>query len=171
MRRPAGTPQKCTRGEECGGEVGCNPATSPKTKSTSVGAAAKTKSTSVGVAAGVAAHPKRNQPRWRQPCNLTQNEINLGGGSLGQPPASKSTSVGAASDGGDTPFWRGDGKELFYASVHGIMAVPIASREGRPMPGPPERLFSGKFDLVGVTADGSRLRMIVNWINGSASPR
>jgi Tol biopolymer transport system component len=52
--------------------------------------------------------------------------------------------------GGNLPAWRADGKELYYSSPEGLMAVPVDSTEGF-RSGPPVRLFA--FDRF-VTAEG-----------------
>jgi len=69
-------------------------------------------------------------------------------------------------DGGRSPRWRSDGKELFYlSSDENMMAVPISIR-GEPRIGKPYRLFAanlragGEGALYGVSSDGLRFLMI-----------
>ena len=84
---------------------------------------------------------------------------------------------------GDSPAWRGDGKEIFYLTSDGtIMAVPVESNEGSFRPGAPRALFRtpmkpGRFRDYDVTRDGKRfllnvpiatseeepIRIVVNW--------
>lgn len=81
--------------------------------------------------------------------------------------------------GGNTPRWRKDGKELFYAQPDGkIMAVDIAATAVAVQAGPPKPLFStlGSTPYYEVTPDGQRFlvaereknseppfTVIVNW--------
>jgi hypothetical protein len=50
----------------------------------------------------------------------------------------------ASANGGDSPLWSPDGRELYYRSGDAVMAVPV---KGSPAlsPGKPEILFRGKY--------------------------
>jgi len=67
----------------------------------------------------------------------------------------------ASTDGGKTPRWRPDGRELFYLDDLGrIVAVPFPPG-GAPRPGEPEVLFDGRLEDAAdrqfdVAADGQR---------------
>jgi eukaryotic-like serine/threonine-protein kinase len=89
--------------------------------------------------------------------------------------------------GGIQPLWRGDGGELFYLTLQGVlMAVDIA-KGASPIPGGPRRLFDtplhpspGLFQYA-VTADGQRfliiekkgetITILMNWHDSRASSR
>jgi hypothetical protein len=66
-------------------------------------------------------------------------------------------------DAGRIPKWRGDGKELFYLSQRGLMAVPIELTRDGITPGLPQPLFVigapvfGPTSTYDATADGQRL--------------
>jgi hypothetical protein len=76
-----------------------------------------------------------------------------------------------SSSGGEEPQWRGDGKELFYASgpaqaVPTIMAIDIADHNGALAAGIPHPLFQVRLKQGGrnrwvVTADGKKFLAIV----------
>ena len=77
--------------------------------------------------------------------------------------------VTISTNGGKSPAWSGDGRELFYREVSGsgsMMAVKIAVEEGKLGAGIPEPLFEGKFlstrytRSYDVTRDGQRFLMI-----------
>jgi eukaryotic-like serine/threonine-protein kinase len=67
-------------------------------------------------------------------------------------------------DGGGEPKWRGDGREIFYASPAGrVMAVAVRIAADRLEVGLPAELFqlarfrpSGEFDDYAVSGDGQR---------------
>jgi Tol biopolymer transport system component len=42
--------------------------------------------------------------------------------------------------GGQAPAWRGDGREVYFSSPEGAIAVAVTDRSGALEPGPPERL-------------------------------
>jgi Tol biopolymer transport system component len=85
---------------------------------------------------------------------------------------------------GRIPKWRGDGKELFYLSQRGLMAVPIELTDEGVTPGSPQPLFVigapvfGPTSAYDVTADGQRffsnarhgqptaepLTVVINWL-------
>ena len=82
-----------------------------------------------------------------------------------------------STSGGMSPRWRGDGRELFYATPdYKIVAVPILPGPGF-QPGPPVVLFEKPNNGFDVAADGQRflvnalpddlgvqpLAMVVNW--------
>lgn len=67
--------------------------------------------------------------------------------------------------GGSDPFWRGDGKELFYLNGNKLMAVKVKGDGESFQSGTPEQLFeapllspSGRY-RYDVTADGKRFLM------------
>jgi len=66
--------------------------------------------------------------------------------------------------GGQRPAWSPDGTELFYAEESAVMRVPVDTRGSRFVAGPPERLFSGPFDLsymsYAVSKDGTHFIMV-----------
>jgi hypothetical protein len=76
-----------------------------------------------------------------------------------------------STDGGVSPVWRGDGKELFYVKPNGraggvrMMAVAIDVQSGLSA-GAPKTLFSGQYEMnlparsYDVTADGHRFLLI-----------
>ena len=71
-----------------------------------------------------------------------------------------------SSGGGIEPFWRGDGKELFYrAADRSLMAVDIQAGAGLEV-GTPHALFPGRFDLLSgrnhyqPSADGQRFLVV-----------
>ena len=85
--------------------------------------------------------------------------------------------VRVSTSGGGLPYWRRDGKELFYSSAGQAMAVPIASdANGAIEAGTPKRLFAVEGGPVSTT-DGQRflvartldevapppITVIVNW--------
>jgi Tol biopolymer transport system component len=81
--------------------------------------------------------------------------------------------------GGDQPWWRADGKELFFVGADGkIVAVPVNADPGaKPFlePGAPKPLFDGHLSRTGgtpifqynVTSDGKRFLLVTT---GAASP-
>jgi len=75
-------------------------------------------------------------------------------------PTAAST-IRVSTDGGDSPRWRGDGRELFYVDDNGrMMAVPIQLGE-RPEIGSPQPLFDARLEesadaQYDVSADGQR---------------
>jgi hypothetical protein len=79
--------------------------------------------------------------------------------------------------GGFQPLWRGDGRELFYATPEGsIMAVSISLGGDRVQSGPPVMLFNPDLEIAGlrnrfvVTADGQRFLVLKSIANRRASP-
>ena len=70
-----------------------------------------------------------------------------------------------STDGGQQPLWGPDGRELFYWSNAGLMAVPVET-EPNFMPGNPELLFNlGAYSYsagrnYAVAPDGERFLMI-----------
>ncbi|MBK5254789.1 MAG: PD40 domain-containing protein [Vicinamibacteria bacterium] len=63
--------------------------------------------------------------------------------------------------GGNEPRWRPDGRELFYLAPGGRMQVVPVTPGPTFTAGPPQTLFSGRFDTSGnkvydVSADGKR---------------
>jgi Tol biopolymer transport system component len=74
-----------------------------------------------------------------------------------------------SSGGGIEPQWRGDGQELFFASLEApakIMAVEIEERNGAIVPGRPHVLFETRLTSVArnrwvVTPDGKRFLVVV----------
>jgi len=75
-------------------------------------------------------------------------------------------------NGGERPRWRGDGKELFYVSMDGLMAAPIeASGEGMRATAP-TKLFDldpNDFLLWDLSRDGQRF-LVAKRITGGANP-
>ncbi len=87
-----------------------------------------------------------------------------------------------STDGGQSPRWSPDGRELFYMKGAELLAVPVEIREDTFVPGAPEVLFDGPFDttqdhnfdvfpdgesFVMVEADPdarpSRINIVLNW--------
>jgi Tol biopolymer transport system component len=80
-----------------------------------------------------------------------------------------------STDGGAEPFWRADGKELFYRNGLRVMAVPVT-------PGPefsagtPQQLFQARFSTLLArshfrpTADGQRFLALLNLSREAAKP-
>lgn len=67
-----------------------------------------------------------------------------------------------SSGGGNRPFWRGDGKEVFYLANDGrIMAVPIVLNESGPVPGKPTELFKAVLYSDVYTPDASGQRFLI----------
>lgn len=69
--------------------------------------------------------------------------------------------VTVTSDGGRTPLWRGDGRELFYFSTEG-MVTAVEVKPGAPFQtGPPKRLFPAPAGVLfwDVSPDGQRFLM------------
>ena len=70
-----------------------------------------------------------------------------------------------STSGGNEPFWRADGRELFYRSVSRVMAVPVQTGETFTV-GTPVQLFETRFAAVTVrahyrpTPDGQRVGVI-----------
>jgi len=72
-----------------------------------------------------------------------------------------------STDGGCQARWRGDGRELYYLSLDGVMnAVTLAPDDKRPNPSSPSRLFETRInvnpgvDQYAVVRDGSRFLVI-----------
>ena len=83
-----------------------------------------------------------------------------------------------SSDGGMSPMWRRDGKELYFATPDGhVMAVPVALRGVSLEAGAPQALFASPApsmttwgsNLV-VSADGQRFLIVTSPIQEVASP-
>jgi serine/threonine-protein kinase len=85
-----------------------------------------------------------------------------------------------SSDGGATPLWSPDGKEIFYLSGMKLMAVSVESRGGEFRVGTPRLLFENhEIFYYDVTRDGKRflvaenpnpgmsshLDVVVNWVS------
>ena len=65
-----------------------------------------------------------------------------------------------SNQGGNSPLWRGDGRELFYRSGNKMMAVPMQLGPELVF-GKPRALFGGDFDTeYDVTPDGQRFVMV-----------
>ncbi|HUA01333.1 MAG TPA: protein kinase [Candidatus Aquilonibacter sp.] len=64
-------------------------------------------------------------------------------------------------DGGTSPFWRGDGKELFYLALDGSVAAVDVNTSGIFHAGTPRSLFKVPVGMVswGVSNDGQRFLM------------
>ena len=83
-----------------------------------------------------------------------------------------------SSDGGMSPMWRRDGKELFFATPDGhVMAVPVALRGASLEAGAPRALFASPAPLMTtwgsnfvVSADGQRFLIVTSPIQEIASP-
>jgi Tol biopolymer transport system component len=75
--------------------------------------------------------------------------------------------VRVSTEGGGQPRWRGDGRELFYASPDGrLMAVDVRAQAGQIEVGLPQALFSGVIagptgDHYAVAAEGQRFLVAV----------
>ncbi len=75
--------------------------------------------------------------------------------------------VRVSTEGGGQPRWRGDGRELFYASPDGrLMAVDVRAQAGQIEVGLPQALFSGVIadpitDHYAVAANGQRFLVAV----------
>lgn len=94
-------------------------------------------------------------------------------------PPTNAEVVRMSAEGGSEPFWRDDGRELYFVSREGrIMAVPVDVVDGAIVAGVPEPLFQmpmGAGDYV-AAGDGQRflvlvptpadagLKVIVNWL-------
>jgi serine/threonine-protein kinase len=76
-----------------------------------------------------------------------------------------------STDGGTSPAWRRDGKELYYLEVHppgsmGIVAVRVDTDADDLFTGVPRRLFHGRYGAMSgrpnydVTSDGQRFLMV-----------
>ena len=110
-----------------------------------------------------------------------------------RPFPSGSATTRISSSGGKEPRWRADGKELYYLSESGFMAVSVRSRPGGPLQaGVPEALFDlqsrhvipeGNFFSYSPSADGQRfltkilpeaalptLNVVTNWEELAAGP-
>ena len=93
--------------------------------------------------------------------------------------------------GGGWPYWRGDGKEIFFVGVDGfLMAAPVSAAGGSFSSGTPVPLFQTRFRNLttlrqyAVSSDGKRfllvfpaqdpasspMRVLLNWTNGKVSP-
>jgi Tol biopolymer transport system component/tRNA A-37 threonylcarbamoyl transferase component Bud32 len=85
-----------------------------------------------------------------------------------------------STNGGFSPVWRGDGRELFYlAPDHRLVAVPIARTASGLDPGPGRPLFrnpglhvitTGGATPYNATADGKRFLAILRIGEGESSP-
>jgi eukaryotic-like serine/threonine-protein kinase len=95
-----------------------------------------------------------------------------------------------STDGGNTPFWRGDGKEIFFAKTDdSIWSVPIRVSGPNVEPGVPVRLFQRRMvhgarerNVWVVSRDGQRfllnvppaetvqgsIQVVLNWAGGLA---
>ena len=78
-----------------------------------------------------------------------------------------------STDGGGSPVWSRDGRELFYLSDDRMMSVTIETADGF-RPGTPRELFRGNFDVENdgnydVTRDGERFVMVQS--ESAAEPR
>jgi Tol biopolymer transport system component len=81
-------------------------------------------------------------------------------------------SVLVSKNGGASPRWRGDGRELFYLSADGtVMAVSVSANHGFTSE-TPKPLFraAGLLPDWGVTADGQRFLFAVPTGQGTPSP-
>jgi Tol biopolymer transport system component len=76
-----------------------------------------------------------------------------------------------STDGGSSPAWRGDGKELYYLEVRpsapvGVVAVRLAADGNELSASAPRRLFRGRYGAMSgrrnydVTSDGRRFLMV-----------
>ena len=68
-------------------------------------------------------------------------------------------------DGGHSPLWSRDGRELYYVNGQNLMAVTMRADGTNLAPGPPVALFSGPFDMTqdnnyDVSPDGRHFVMI-----------
>jgi eukaryotic-like serine/threonine-protein kinase len=87
-----------------------------------------------------------------------------------------------STDGGISPVWSRDGRELFYTNGTAMMAVAVHSQDGTLAVGKPQFLFDGPFDATqnfnfDISPDGkyfimvetdpeatpSRLQIVLNW--------
>ena len=79
--------------------------------------------------------------------------------------------VRVSTNGGSSPAWRGDGKELYYLEVQppapvGVVAVRLAAEAGELSASVPQRLFRGRYGAMSgrrnydVTSDGKRFLMV-----------
>jgi Tol biopolymer transport system component len=71
-------------------------------------------------------------------------------------------------NGGDTPLWSPDGREIFYRNGDSVMAVPVETEQGF-KPGKPEELFRGTYTAYSlvtyanawdISPDGKRFLMM-----------
>ncbi len=76
-------------------------------------------------------------------------------------------------EGGITPHWSGDGKEIFYLAPDGyLMSVPVSVVGGAFQPGTPQRLFKSPATGEGswdVAADGKRFLIAAPPSSGSTA--
>ncbi len=86
-----------------------------------------------------------------------------------------------STDGGTSPTWRSDGKELFYYAVlpgnlRRMMAVPVKATAAGFSGGTPRKLFEGQYIMADpvngydVTSDGQRFLMVQRLDPPSESP-
>ena len=91
------------------------------------------------------------------------------------------TRVRVSVDGGVQPAWRGDGREIYFLSLGGVMMAADVALQPELRSGPPRRMFetgltpTNQTEQFRVTADGQRfliaepadralpLRVIINW--------
>ena len=82
--------------------------------------------------------------------------------------------IRVSGEGGANPKWRRDGRELFYLSADGIMAVDVDLRGTEPVFGTPHALFSASMARVGVqswydvTPDGQQF--LINAMRDTLGP-
>jgi eukaryotic-like serine/threonine-protein kinase len=74
-----------------------------------------------------------------------------------------------STESGTEPFWRGDGKELYFVKESALMAVDVKEGSSGIIAGVPKRLFEAPFTPVTfrrnryiVTRDGSRFLVITS---------
>jgi hypothetical protein len=79
--------------------------------------------------------------------------------------------------GGSWPYWRGDGKEIFYVGVDGILtAVPVSATGEAFSAGAPEPLFQTRFRNLNMlrqyvaSSDGKRFLLVHPAQDPAASP-
>ncbi len=67
-----------------------------------------------------------------------------------------------STSGGAFPRWRGDGKEIFYISLDGMLtAVPVVASPNQFQPGKPQALFRPPADAYDVAPDGKKFLLDV----------
>jgi hypothetical protein len=82
--------------------------------------------------------------------------FNAATGAVGEP-------IVVTRDGGRTPLWRGDGKEIFYLTADGMVTAMEVNAESSFQAGPSKPLFSAPAGVLfwDVSPDGQRFLMPV----------